>query len=407
MNISLQPRIFLALLAAVGVLAMDPARANAAIQVSSNGVDSGLCGQGDAAPCATIGQAVANAADGDAIVVGPGVYPGFSVVKTVSLYSGAGTGAAIINGPVTLAAAGVRFGKRGKGFSVTGSTLSITGDDVAVRGNLFSNSASACVDVTAGAGAVVRDNGFDNCVTGLAVSNGVAAEIRANRFGHCSSAAVNLGVTSSGAIVRDNRISGIAGAGIFLGGSGHLLWRNLVHGMQIGVVVTTGVDIELDENEVVGSSGPGFQVTGGSGWVLRGNAASNNAAPGFVVSGVGEVVLEDNTAIGNMGYGFLFNSSASGLVLEGNSALQNSGEGLVLNAITTSVTVRGGNLYGNGGGNCGLVNASTSSVTTEDVYWGAAAPGPDPADAICGNVPLVVVGSPASAPNTIRMPAIK
>src|SRR5258706_5326104 len=42
--------------------------------VANNGIDSSVCGTTAATACRSISQAIANAADGDVIVVGPGRY---------------------------------------------------------------------------------------------------------------------------------------------------------------------------------------------------------------------------------------------------------------------------------------------------------------------------------------------
>jgi len=57
------------LLLAIGVAVADSATLN----VANNGVDSDICGAASA-PCRSISQAIANAADGDTVVVGPGRY---------------------------------------------------------------------------------------------------------------------------------------------------------------------------------------------------------------------------------------------------------------------------------------------------------------------------------------------
>ena len=49
-----------------------------------------------------------------------------------------------------------------------------------------------------------------------------------------------------------------------------------------------------------------------------------------------------------------------------------------------------------------------SSVATSGDYWGdPAGPGADPADAVCANVPAVIVEAPGAKPAKIRMPGIK
>ncbi|MFN2426963.1 MAG: NosD domain-containing protein [Candidatus Binatia bacterium] len=396
---------------AMTLTAAAPAHAGA-VRVSSNGVDSGTCGIGSESPCATIAQAVTNSFDGDTISVGPGSYAGATVNKSVALASSAGTGGAIITSGMVLAANGIEFGKRGRGFSLTGlgTLVEIAADEVSVIGNVVSDCTTG-VQVSSGAEAVVRDNSFDGCGMGVSVLAATAAEVRGNRFGYSQITAIFLGAASSSAVVRENRTFGPSGSGVSISGSDHLLWRNLVHGTPSGGFVATNVDpptnVELRENLVVSTGSPGYFLQDGSGWALNKNAALNINAPGFYILTTTPVSLAGNIAIGCSSQG-IFISGGSDHVLTGNSALQNTDVGMVLTSIGTGVTVSGGNLYGNGGGNCGLANVSGSAMTTSDVYWGdPAGPGADPADAVCGNIPLVTVESSASSPAKMKMPGIK
>jgi hypothetical protein len=385
------------------------ARAHAGgLTVSANGVDSGTCGPD--IPCATIAQAVTNAVDGDTIVVLPGTHAGTTINKSLSLYSAAGTGGAVITGTMAVTANGVSIGKLGKGFSFEDPTanLTIAADEVTVRGNLFSGATAACLEVTSGAASVIRDNGFDGCVVGVSVLGATATEIRGNQFGHTNSAAVSLGSTSSGAIVRENRTHGPSGSGFVIAGADHLFFRNLVHGTPGGGFTTTGTpsNCELKENLITSSGSPGINISTGSGWVLNKNAVVNNNAPGIYITAGTTTVLNGNLAIGNQSYGILI-SGGIDHVLTNNSAIDNGGDGLLL-APAGPLTVTGGNLYGNGGSNCGLDNSSGNAITTSGIYWGASTgPGMDPADGLCGNTGAIVVNDPLAAPAKMKMPGIK
>lgn len=394
-------------LVTVTVLAAVPAQAGS-VRVSSNGVDSGTCGIGSEAPCATIAQAVSNAAEGDSISVGPGSYAGTTVGKSLSLTSSAGTGGAVINGPMVLGASGIEFGKRGKGFSLTGAStlLTVAGDEIVVRGNLFSDGSTG-IEVSLGMDSVIRDNSFDNCNTGVAVLAATGTEIRGNRFGYTGSAGVYLGASSTSAVVRENRNFGPSGTGYSIDGTGHVLSRNLAHGTPGGGFVATGTptNVLLKGNLAVSTNSPSYLLTVGSGWVLTANAAVNSGAPGFYLAAGTTFTLTGNVAIGNNGQGILV-AGGSGHVLVGNSAVDNAQGGLVLHSVGNGVTVTGGNLYGNNG-NCGLNNNSGSAVTATGVYWGdPAGPGLDPADTTCGNVAAIVVEEPASSPAKMKMPAM-
>ena len=143
--------------------------------MANNGVDSASCGT-STNPCRSITQAIANAADGDRIVVGPGTYgdlnndgvlgnspgeenPGFPgcmicVNKSVTLVSSDGAAETVIDARdvpnlsenVAITANNVKFGAAGQGFTVTNvltladqenPTFGITtgSDQVTIEGN--------------------------------------------------------------------------------------------------------------------------------------------------------------------------------------------------------------------------------------------------------------------------------
>jgi nitrous oxidase accessory protein NosD len=381
------------------------------VSVSSNGVDSGTCGA-SSDPCATIGQAVTNAAQGDTIAVGPGVYAGTAIVdKAVTLVSSAGTGAATINTTMSLNFQGIELGKKGKGFhfDVAAVAVDVNGDEIVVRGNRFSDG-NVGVQVNVATDVVIRDNSFDNAATGVLVDAGEATVVRGNEFGYIPTSAVTFGSTSTGAIVRENRTRGPSGAGFTIDGSGHFFFRNHIHGTPSGGFVSAGnpTDVVLQENLVVSGGGsPSYLLQTGSGWILTGNASVDASAPGFLLTAGTPLTLTGNVAIGGTSYGFLI-ANGTDHVLIGNSAIQNSDSGIVLGSVGAGVTITGGNLYGNGGSNCGLDNSSGSAILTTGVYWGASTgPGADPADAVCGNVPAVVVDAPAAVRAKVKMPGVK
>ena len=138
------------LLVAAGLLLIAPLAHGTTLYVANNGVDGPSCGT-KTSPCRSIGQTIANAVAGDAIVVGPGRYgdlngngvlgepgeenpdvfsPGCGCVlgvnKTLTLTSSNGAAATVIDATsvasiqnVLIIGNGVQFGKAGKGFTVT------------------------------------------------------------------------------------------------------------------------------------------------------------------------------------------------------------------------------------------------------------------------------------------------
>ena len=107
----------------------------ATLHVSNSGIDAPGCG--GSSPCRSIGQAVANAAAGDKIVVGPGLYSnnldgdgvsgpgeepagGIMLTKPLQITSELGASSTLVNssGPVfIIGSSGVTLGDLGKGVA--------------------------------------------------------------------------------------------------------------------------------------------------------------------------------------------------------------------------------------------------------------------------------------------------
>jgi hypothetical protein len=208
-------------------------------------------------------------------------------------------------------------------------------------------------------------------------------------------------------VVRENTSRTASGGAFVIDGSNHLFFRNLVHGSPQGIT-TTGAPsgVELKENLVSSTGGPGINISTGSGWVLTKNAVVNSSAPGIYFTANTTAVFNGNIAIGNQSYGILIQGGIDHTIVD-NSAIDNASDGLLI-AAAGPVTVTGGNLWGNGGANCALSDSSANALTTEGIYWGApGGPGADPADGLCGNIGAIVVGNPASSAARIKMPGIK
>jgi len=139
-------------LATAVLLVLTPLARGATLSVANNGVDAPGCGA-KASPCRSISQAIANAAAGDAIVVGPGRYgagidtpaPGcgcvLAVNKAVAVASRDGAAATVIAGNeapalqnVLIVAVGAAFGKPGKGFTITNTASPSGGHGIVIDG---------------------------------------------------------------------------------------------------------------------------------------------------------------------------------------------------------------------------------------------------------------------------------
>ncbi len=146
-------------LVTVAFLAVSVVSARAGtLHVTVNGTDGASCGAQET-PCRSITRAIANAAAGDKIVVGPGRYdatveapaPGcgcmLAINKAVTLESSHGAGQTLIDGrnspegrTILVITDGGAFGKPGKGFLVTESQggrrgMVLDATNVSIRGN--------------------------------------------------------------------------------------------------------------------------------------------------------------------------------------------------------------------------------------------------------------------------------
>lgn len=327
-------------MALLALLLLVPAAAQAdTLLVANDGVDSGTCG-GKGNPCRTISAAMANALDGDTIVVGPGRYGDLNangvlgeaeeepvaacscvvfVTKTLEIVSRSGAESTVIEaGGVAIAvfmdsSDGI-LGEPGGGFTVSGAGS--TGVDVRGSRNRV-------------AGNIVAGNG----------------EIGVRVF-----------VTAT---VVGNTAIGNGDAGFFVPfGSG----SNLIGNRSIG-------------------HGTGFLIFE-SNVTLIGNVATAAETNGFHLSESGHL-LEGNIANGNADAGLFVQEGASGQTIRGNSFVGNGGPGIRLEGPPAEIS--GNNIFGNDpAGNCGVFNDSDAQVAAPGNFWGATdGPGGAPADNVC------------------------
>jgi hypothetical protein len=316
------------------------------LNVAAGGIDADGCGTAKA-PCRSITRALAAAAAGDKILVGPGRYGDLDADGTLGEAGEEGTdptGLVVIDKPVVIesvegaattvldaaganvsavviTASGARLGKAKKGFTVTGS----------LRGGVA----------------------FAPQVTGTTVA-GCRAVRNALGFGGKAG-----GNTLVGNVAEANTGDGFA----FTGGR------------------TTFTACRATGNE-----GSGF-TTDGEASVLKGCVASANAEDGFRLQGSGTVLTN---SVGN-GNRVGLRASDVGLVLTTNSFLGNTDAGIVVTA--PNVTITNSNVFGNGaaGGNCGVTTAGNGSANLDGVCFGApTGPGDDPADDVCSGAITVI-----------------
>jgi hypothetical protein len=338
-----------ALTASAGVV--HPARA-AKLVVAANGIDGAACGAA-ASPCRSINRAIANAAAGDTIEVGPGRYgdlnrdgdlddPGdevaatclpvvcmIDVVKPVTIVSRRGASVTMLDGGrkagtvVRVAASGAVFGKKSKGFTL-----------------LDSNSEGILVD----------------------------------------------------------------------GGSRITIAGNVSLGSPAGFRIMMGDHHTIEANRALDNGGVGFEFFGGVGHTITRNAAVGNGALGFNFASTDALVTR-NVAVGN-GTGIAINVAGvfafDGPRLSTNVVTGNLHAGVSFGPFSASSAGIGPmTLTGNGtdGSNCGVLNGTTTVIAT-GVFWGSPlGPGPDPADDVCNVVGSTITTGPASTEVGFNLPA--
>lgn len=328
------------------LLATATAARAATVQVANNGLDDPACGTKDA-PCRSISRGIANAVDGDTIVVGPGRYgdldrdgtlsepneegpSGIAMIfvgKRVAIESSGGAAVTIIDvgggnrAAIRFTASGARLGRPKKGFTIidstsSGVTMAADVSGITIEGNLVLDTANAIV--TAGLGGhVVQGN-----------------VIAAGAFG------VGLGGEANGTVARANL--------------------------------------------AVANTGDGFGAGGAGNQRFEGNVALGNDF-GFSAQLYDQATVVGGAAIGNRQG--VFGGSGNTYGLSGLAVLANVETG-VHNQSTASMSVSGSNFVGNGaknfnGGNCGTVTENPPLTATNDFFGSASGPGADPADRVC------------------------
>lgn len=330
-----------------------PALAQGATRhVADTGDDGPDCGLTLTTACRSISQAIALAAPGDTILVGPGRYgdlnengvlgePGeelgyltppascscvLRIEKPVIVISSAGAAVTMIDGRsvdviqnVLIFANGGEFGRPGKGFTVTETYH------------------------RDGAG-----HGLGEGIV-LAVESGDAM-VRGNQVLYTSPFFASLGTG----------ILTVTNAAIRIEGNLVTRWRLGISGRGAATV---------SKNQVMRNS-YGISATGGT---VVGNVATANIASGILAEGTTNVV--SNAAHMNGG-GIFVDSGFSGVVTKNN-------------------------VFANRG--CGLFNEGVVGLKATNNYWGAATgPGAAPADDACGPVPTTT--SPfATKPFTVKV----
>jgi copper-binding protein NosD len=323
-------------MSAVVLVVLLPALADAAARyVADTGDDVPNCGLTTTTACRSITQAIALAAAGETIIVGPGRYgdlnrngvlgdisgeeigsPGCSCVlsinKNVIVISSAGAAVTMIDGRtvdviqnVLLITNGGEFGRLGKGFTVTqtafhdgfrfhGNGIVLDSANVMVRGNQVVFTRRARFEGTEG--------------VGILTVNDAPIRIEGNQV-----IGWETGISARGAaIVSKNQV-----------------WHN-----ENGIVATGGTVV--------------------------GNVATANLG-GIVVTGSAQILSNGVYA----------------------NAVDDDGSGIAVRGPFNGV-IKKNNLFANPSGGCGLVNIGVIGLAATNNYWGVATgPGAPPADDVC------------------------
>jgi hypothetical protein len=336
------------------------------IWVANNGTDTPSCGSSELKACRSIGFGVANANEGDLVLVGPGLYgdidndlqfttsgdetPDFGlgcavcIDKAVAIASTDGAKVTVIElgrpsagevppdlrHTVLIRASGVRFGAPGHGFTLYASTDTgirvAGGGNVRVVGNIVLRSKSAELGFSTG--------------TGMAVV-GPAGPVR--------------------------------------------VAQNAVHGHSSGFIVISDEPVTLVDNVALSNQGAsGFSIQGAGRHVIAGNTSTANGI-GFGF-GVGTYIVKNNVASNNQSSGFVFGHSDH--TIQRNTSVGNDTGFFVAPTFSGPVgqpRFHFNNMIGNR--RCGLFNNSGRTIDATNNYWGSPnGPGPKPADA-APNVP--------------------
>jgi hypothetical protein len=275
----------------------------ATLHVANVGGTNNVCGS-RAEPCPEIGQALEYAADGDTIVVGPGLYGdpdgnGFvewpadeacecivHVTKRVRIVSSGGADKTFVLAgatdlaPVRIEASGATFGARNRGFTLVGAPAG-----------------KAALAIAAGA-------------AGVRVEGNVAAE-----------SGMGFLAQGSGAVLRDNRAEDNLEAGFLIGGGSAELLRNAAAGNGIGFqlegddafarslfaaangrgLVAIGGGLRVERASVSGNDGQGIQLLPAAGASFDRLDHHANGAPCALENVSGGVVTLDRAFLGLSG----------------------------------------------------------------------------------------------------------
>ena len=304
----------------------------------------------------SIQEAIDHASPGDVIVVGAGVYEGFTVSKSLTIL-GESNQSVIIRGSITVLANDVRLSSMKVSVSeVSGSSVAvmITGNNVVLVGVIvesYKNGLQVGDATKKVSGTVIErskiiseDVGIYGSCSDLSVFYSVVVSKSKQAVSGCgvldleySNISGDTAVTTSfwydGSVIKGNKISGTS-TGLYLDGNYHTVSNNEISG-GTGVYLK-GSGIVVENNEIINTV-TGVNVAGSHDNVVRGNriASSGHAVD---VSGNNNMIT-NNTLMGGRG---VHVSTGNGNTIAFNLVNMTGNVGVYLSKYT------GGNLvYGN------------------------------------------------------------
>jgi len=311
------------------------------LRVANNGVD-GIGYGGKRSPCRSISQAIANAIDGDKIVVGPGRY---GDLNNNGDYTDPGDEAAEVLFPGCICM--IKVDKRLRFISTDGAeatVLDVTNDDI--RGVVIQVN-----EVVFGK----RKGGFQiiNSRRAGLLTEGSTSDVTVKgniAIGNGSNGQDAFKIQGSGHTVKGNHASNNFRAGFGISGDGHRVISNIATGNLLG-----------------------FEFLGLGGRFSR-NAATNNSLDGITINTHLPLIVRRNNVIGNGQFGIRIHSFAEGTIIHNN---------IYGNATIPNTEA------------CGLFNSTDGLVDAAHNFWGSPdGPGPDPADEACDGIGAVTITDP-------------
>jgi hypothetical protein len=161
---------------------------------------------------------------------------------------------------------------------------------------------STGIRIDGGADNVIQAGGMFGRNTGLSVTGSPRVLVDGSRA--TSKFGPAISIASDATRVRDNHLTSVIGEGVQVRGSGNRIRRNVTDGVSVGIIIGSGDDNVVAENQVTNSSSAFASADGilvdalAVGTLLRANTATANQGNGIKVDSP-STRLRDNVANDN------------------------------------------------------------------------------------------------------------